>query len=174
MDAHPTMQIRPATSADATALRRLGKLLVVQHHAFDPNRFISAGEDTEGADGRFLGGQIGRSDVLILVAEVGGQVTGYAYAGIEGNNYMALRGPAGVVYDLVVDLARRRQGIGRRLLDATLAALNDLGAPRVMLSTAEQNDGAQQLFAAFGFRRTMIEMTRDAPATSPSSITEPW
>jgi ribosomal protein S18 acetylase RimI-like enzyme len=161
MDAHPTMQIRPATPADAPALGRLGKLLVAQHHAFDPNRFISAGEDTEGAYGRFLAGQIGRSDVLILVAEVDGQVAGYAYAGLEGNDYMALRGPAGVVYDLVVDPARRRQGIGRQLLDATLAALTDRGAPRVVLSTAEGNHLAQQLFSSVGFRRTMVEMTWD-------------
>jgi ribosomal protein S18 acetylase RimI-like enzyme len=52
---------------------------------------------------------------------------------------MALRGPAGVVYDLVVDPAHRRQGIGRILLDATLEILKARGAPRVVLSTAERN-----------------------------------
>jgi RimJ/RimL family protein N-acetyltransferase len=31
----------------------------------------------------------------------------------------------------------------------------------VVLSTAERNEGAQRLFASAGFRRTMIEMTRD-------------
>ena len=38
------------------------------------------------------------------------------------------------------------------------------GAPRVVLSTAEGNKAAQRLFARAGFRRTMIEMTRDANA----------
>jgi RimJ/RimL family protein N-acetyltransferase len=33
--------------------------------------------------------------------------------------------------------------------------------PRVILWTAEKNDAAQQLFARAGFRRTMIEMTRE-------------
>jgi hypothetical protein len=47
------------------------------------------------------------------------------------------------------------------LLDATLAALEELGAPRVVLSTAERNEPAQLLFACAGFRRTMIEMTRE-------------
>jgi ribosomal protein S18 acetylase RimI-like enzyme len=61
----------------------------------------------------------------------------------------------------VVDPAHRGQGVGRMLLDAALAALGARGAPRVVLSTAERNDVAQRLFAHAGFRRTMIEMTRE-------------
>ena len=74
---------------------------------------------------------------------------------------MSLRGPAGVLYDIVVDPAHRRNGVGRMLLDATLAALRARGAPRVVLSTAERNTAAQHLFDRAGFRRTMIEMTRE-------------
>jgi ribosomal protein S18 acetylase RimI-like enzyme len=88
-------------------------------------------------------------------------VLGYAYAGVEGTDYMSLRGPSGVVYDIVVDPAYRRQGVGRMLLDATLGALKARGAPRAVLSTAERNVPAQQLFDRAGFRRTMIEMTRE-------------
>jgi ribosomal protein S18 acetylase RimI-like enzyme len=88
-------------------------------------------------------------------------VLGYTYAGVEGNDYMALRGPAGVVYDIVVDPAHRRQGVGRLLLEATMKALKARGAPRVVLSTAERNTEAQRLFDRAGFRRTMIEMTRE-------------
>jgi len=47
------------------------------------------------------------------------------------------------------------------LLDATLEALVAAGAPRVVLSTAQQNEAAQRLFTDAGFRRTMIEMTRE-------------
>jgi ribosomal protein S18 acetylase RimI-like enzyme len=88
-------------------------------------------------------------------------VLGYTYAGVEGYDYMALRGPAGALYDIVVDPAHRGHGIGRMLLDATLAALAARGAPRAVLSTAERNEAAQRLFARAGFRRTMIEMTRE-------------
>ena len=55
----------------------------------------------------------------------------------------------------------RGRGLGGMLLDATLAALEARGAPRVVLSTAERNEPAQRLFARAGFRRTMIEMTRE-------------
>ena len=79
---------------------------------------------------------------------------------------MALRGPAGVLYDIVVDPAHRGRGVGRLLLDATLAALAAKGAPRVVLSTAERNEPAQRLFARAGFRRTMIEMTREVGRVS--------
>jgi ribosomal protein S18 acetylase RimI-like enzyme len=95
------------------------------------------------------------------VAERDGDVVGYTYAGVEGNDYMALRGPAGVVYDIVVDPGHRQLGIGRTLLDAALYALKERGAPRAVLSTAEKNEAAQRLFERAGFRRTMVEMTRE-------------
>ena len=64
------------------------------------------------------------------------------------------------------DPSRRGAGVGRRLLDATLAELRARGVPRAVLSTAERNETAQRLFAAAGFRRTMIEMTRELDETT--------
>lgn len=157
----PGVAIRPAAPADLPAVGRLGALLVRTHHEFDPARFIPAAPRTEHAYAAFLGSQREEPHVVILVAERDGEVIGYTYAGVEGNDYMALRGPAGVLYDVVVDPAHRGRGIGRMLLDATLAALRTRGAPRCVLSTAERNESAQRLFARAGFRRTMVEMTRE-------------
>ncbi|MBV8593535.1 MAG: GNAT family N-acetyltransferase [Caulobacteraceae bacterium] len=159
----PSLTIRAATPNDEPALGRLGASLVKLHHAFDAERFVAAGERTERGYGGFLVSQLGRDDVVVLVAEEDGVVRGYVYAAVEGPNWMALRGPAGVIQDLVVDPERRRQGIGRRLLDAALDWLRDRGAPRVTLSTAWRNEAAQGLFKAVGFRPTMIEMTREWP-----------
>jgi len=116
---------------------------------------------TEQGYGSYLGSQLDKPAVVILVAERDGDVVGYTYAGVEGNDYMSLRGPAGVLYDIVVDPGHRQQGIGRMLLDATLDALKARGAPRAVLSTADKNEAAQHLFERAGFRRTMIEMTRE-------------
>lgn len=159
----PAVLIRPATAADLNVLGRLGALLVRTHHDFDPDRFIAATPRTEHAYGSFLGTQLEEPNIIVLVAERDGEVVGYTYAGVEGSDYMSLRGPAGVLYDIVVDPAHREQGVGRVLLDATLKALEAKGAPRVVLSTAERNEAAQRLFARAGFRRTMIEMTRESP-----------
>jgi len=155
------VNIRSATPADLAAIGRLGALLVRTHHDFDGERFIAATSRTEHAYGSFLGTQLDEPNIIILVAERDGEVLGYTYAGVEGTDYMALRGPAGVLYDIVVDPAHRKQGVGRMLLDATLDALKARGAPRVVLSTAERNASAQRLFDRAGFRRTMIEMTRE-------------
>jgi ribosomal protein S18 acetylase RimI-like enzyme len=154
--------IRGATSDDVPTLGRLGALLVRLHNELDPKRFIPATPQTEENYGWFLGTQINKHDVFIYVAEREGKVVGYTYAGMEGMDYMALRGPAGAVYDIVVDPAYRGQGIGRQLLTTALSALKERGAPRVVLSTAQGNEAAQHLFESAGFRRTMIEMTRES------------
>jgi ribosomal protein S18 acetylase RimI-like enzyme len=160
MSERSTITVRSARPDDAPALGRLGALLVGLHHDYDPERFIAPGPGTDRGYGSFLVSQLGRKDVILVVADEDGAVSGYVYAGLEGSDWMALRGPAGAIYDLVVDPARRRQGIGRMLLHVALDALADLGAPRVVLSTATQNEAAQHLFASVGFRPTMIEMTR--------------
>ena len=95
-----------------------------------------------------------------------GEVLGYAYAGLEGSDYMALRGPAGALYDLY----RGRSGSSQpgRWPDAarrdTPAPLRSSGAPRVVLSTAEQRIGAAIVLASGISSRTMVEMTRELDA----------
>jgi ribosomal protein S18 acetylase RimI-like enzyme len=129
------------------------------HHDLDSKRFVAATPHTEEAYASFVRSQLGEPSVIVRVAERGGEVLGYTYAGVEGHDYMSLRGPAGIIYDIVVDPVHRGRGIGRFLLDAVLAALEAKGARQVVLSTAERNRDAQRLFARAGFRRTMIEMT---------------
>ena len=159
--------IRPARREDLPALGRLGALLVKTHHDFDTKRFIAATSQTEHGYASFLATQLAEPTVVVLVAEREGEVVGYTYAGVEGRDYMSLRGPAGMLYDIVVDPAHRGEGIGRMLLDATLAALEARGAPRAVLSTADRNEAAQRLFERAGFRRTMVEMTRELKGDVP-------
>jgi ribosomal protein S18 acetylase RimI-like enzyme len=156
-----TPSIRPAELQDERVLGRLGAMLVEEHHEFDPQRFLAPRPDMPRAYGHFLVSHIGSKDRFVLVAERDGAVIGYVFFGLEGVDYMALRGPAGAIYDLVVDPEHRRQGVGKILMEAALAELAKCGAPRAVLSTAEKNEGAHRLFEREGFRRTMIEMTRE-------------
>ena len=153
--------VRRATSADLAAVGALGALLVKEHHDFDPQRFLAARDRTPADYAAFLSRQLDDATTAVLVAEENGTVIGYSYAALEGYDYMALRGPAGILHDIIVEPGQRGRGIGRLLLEATLAYLRSRGAPRVVLSTAEQNESAQRLFAGLGFRRTMVEMTRE-------------
>ncbi len=155
------VSVRPGRASDVPALGRLGAFLVAEHYEFDPKRFLEPRPDMPELYGNFLGSQMDDTDKFVLVAELDGAVVGYVFGAMEGNDYMVLRGPAGALYDLVVDPDHRRQGIGGRLMDAAPPRLTELGAPRVVLFTAEKNSAAQRLFEKSGFRRTMIEMTRE-------------
>ena len=174
-DASDETIVRPATPADLPRVGRLGAVLVRAHHDFDRRRFIAPTRHTAAGYAEFLGTQLEEPKVVVLVAVQGAQVIGYTYAGMEGRDWMSLRGPAGVLYDIVVDPECRRHGVGRMLLDATVAQLESLGARQVVLSTAERNEPAQRLFARAGFRRTMIEMTRDGgdDSSEPTDSSEP-
>jgi ribosomal protein S18 acetylase RimI-like enzyme len=140
---------------------RLGALLVEVHHDFDPQRFLPATERTQSGYGSFLQSQLDSPDAAIFIAEDDGRVIGYGFTAVEGYDYVSLRGPAGIVHDILVDPGHRGRGAGRRLMDAMLDWLRSRGVPRVVLSTAERNEAAQRLFASLGFRRTMVEMTRE-------------
>ena len=153
--------IRSATSADLPALGRLGATLMRTHHDFDPRRFMEPGTDPADGYAWFLGRQLKDDDVVIFVAEQQGEVVGYVYAGLEPISWKELRDACGFIHDVVVDERARRGGTATALVEAAVVWLRERGAPRVMLWTAEQNPGAQQLFARLGFRRTMIEMTRE-------------
>jgi ribosomal protein S18 acetylase RimI-like enzyme len=157
----PDLRIRSATQADLPALGRLGAMLLRTHYAFDPNRFMAPGTDPESGYVWFLGTQLRDTDVVVLVAERGGAIVGYVYAGLEPQSWKELREAAGFVHDVAVDPSARRLGVAAALMEAAAEWLRSRGAPRVMLWTAEQNAGAQQLFASLGFRRTMVEMTKE-------------
>lgn len=86
--------------------------------------------------GRFLVSELADPEAVVRVAERDGEVIGYAYAGLEGTSGKELR--------------------------AASERLEAQGAPRVVLQSAAKNETAQQLFEHLGFRRTRIEMTREA------------
>ena len=163
--AHPT--VRRATPADLALIGRLGALLIEEHYDFDPQRFLASRPETPAGYASFISTQLEDPDKAVLVADNNGGVIGYAYAAIEGYDYMALRGPAGVLHDVIVAPEHRGRGVGRLLINTTLEFFRSRGVPRVVLSTAERNEAAQRLFESMGFRRTMIEMTRelDDPAS---------
>ena len=156
-----TYSIRRATEADAPALGHLGALLLRAHHAFDPQRFMAPGSNPESGYGWFLNSQIGDDDVAVFVAERDGEVIGYVYAGLEPRSWKELRDACGFIHDVAVREEGRRTGVATALIDAAIEWLRSRGAPRVVLWSAEQNAPAHRLFERLGFRRTMVEMTRE-------------
>jgi ribosomal protein S18 acetylase RimI-like enzyme len=153
--------IRRATGADASSLGHLGALLLRAHYDFDQQRFMAPGGNPEVGYGAFLRSQLRDEDVVVFVAEREGEVIGYVYAGLEPRSWKELREACGFIHDVAVLESGRRGGVATALIDAAIEWLRTRGAPRVVLWSAERNESAQRLFERLGFRRTMVEMTRE-------------
>lgn len=156
-----TTTVRRATEADLPTLGILGASLLRAHYAFDQQRFMAPHDDSEAGYAWFLGSQLKEEDVAVFVAEQSGTIVGYVYAGLEPQSWKELRDAAGFIHDVVVTPEAQRHGVASALIEAACDWFRSIGAPRVVLWTAEKNEVAQRLFARLGFRRTMIEMTRE-------------
>lgn len=158
--------VRRAEQRDLPELGKLGAQLVRVHHAFDSQRFLAPEPGVEQGYAWFLGTELDDDDAVVFVAErttpgQASQILGYVYAGVEARSWKELREEAGFIHDVVVSDQARDGGVGTRLVEVAAEWLKERGVPRVMLWTAERNSGAQRLFERLGFRRTMIEMTRE-------------
>lgn len=135
--------------------------LVREHHALDSRRFMLV-EPVETGYRAWLDREITRRGAVILVAEEDEiEIVGYAYGTLEPRNWNDLLDVCGWIHDLYVARQARHRGVGRRLMQAMLIELKALGAPRAVLMSAEGNRTALSFFQSIGFRRTMVEMTRE-------------
>jgi GNAT superfamily N-acetyltransferase len=156
------MTIRGITDADWARVGQLGEVLIQAHHRFDGSRFLHPDALRAEAYVRHLRGELERGEAMVHVADEGGLVIGYVFAGIEPESWKELRHRAGFIHDLVVDEAHRGAGAGRALVASAIDWFTARGVRRVMLWSAHSNVDAQRLFQQAGFRPTMIEMTFDA------------
>jgi ribosomal protein S18 acetylase RimI-like enzyme len=154
------LQIRKATLRDLPKIAELAGALVRQHYAFDAKRFLLI-ENPEAGYAWWFGKELLNKKALILCAKLDGKIVGYSYARLEPRDWNQLLDAHGALHDILVADSARRQGIGKQLLERTLADLRARGAARVVLHTAIKNLAAQKLFAAVGFRKTMLEMTTE-------------
>jgi ribosomal protein S18 acetylase RimI-like enzyme len=155
--------VRAARPDDLVAVARLAAGLLHLHHDFDPARFLKVDHPEEGYR-HFLGVELGDARAVVVVAEESGRITGYAYGRMEPRNWNELLEACGKIHDVYVDASARGHGTATLLVRALVARLEAMGAPRVVLLTATQNESAQKLFARLGFRVTMLEMTRERSA----------
>lgn len=117
------------------------------------------GEDSPNADYRGRVADIAaRVDrALVLVAVEDGTILGSVTLELErripgGHDRPALAPDQANVRMLGVDPRAQRRGIGRALMEASLAAALRAGKHRVTLETTEAMRGAQALYESMGFR----------------------
>jgi ribosomal protein S18 acetylase RimI-like enzyme len=162
-----TITVRAARREDLPATSKLAAELVHLHHAYDPLRFMTAERLEDGYE-RFFRTQVDRDGVVLLVAvRIRGEdqtIVGYVLGSLEDRNWSDLRDACGKIHDVYVDEQVRLRGVATQLVEAAVAGLAALGAPRVVLMVASPNAQAQHLFTRLGFRSTMVEMTRETKA----------
>jgi [ribosomal protein S18]-alanine N-acetyltransferase len=86
-----------------------------------------------------------RSPDLFLVACAGPEFAGYSIA--------RRRASSTELVSIAVTPARRKTGIGKRLLDATVRRLRRAGESRLDLMVKESNRAARRFYEQYGFRR---------------------
>jgi ribosomal protein S18 acetylase RimI-like enzyme len=160
MDANQPLQIRVPTRLELPAVCALAGELARMHHGFDPARFLLP-ERVEAGYERFFASELRDPHALVLAALLDDRIVGYAYGRLEPRDWNMLLDAHGALHDLYVDPAARHRGVARRLVREALRRLEEMGAPRVVLHTAQANESAQRFFESLGFRRTMVEMTRE-------------
>jgi ribosomal protein S18 acetylase RimI-like enzyme len=113
-----------------------------------------------------LAGQLGRFlDEASTVLEVEDQVAGFVLV-VEENPMV------GVIVDVAVDPALRRQGAGRALLSRALRALVALGYTEARLWVTEANAPARALYEqlGFGWTTTAFLYSWRAPGVAPAGV----
>ncbi|MCK6388679.1 MAG: GNAT family N-acetyltransferase [Zoogloea sp.] len=141
----PAISIRLAGPDDAAAVAPL----------FDAyRRFYGQTADPEGA-ARFLLERLARQESEILIAcDADGWILGFCqlyptFCSVEARPIFSL-------YDLFVQPAQRRAGVGRRLLLAAEALARQRGKARMDLTTARSNHAAQALYESLGWTRDEV------------------
>jgi GNAT superfamily N-acetyltransferase len=146
--------VRKAAKEDAPTIARLAISLFDLHVGWDPKRFTHVAT-AEGAAWYY--GQRAE-DGRVVVAEADGAVVGFAYFEYEERDYVNLLSNAVWLHDIYVDESQRGKGAGRALLEAVSTEAKQLGAAKVVLTVAAENETGQALFTRNGFRTTMHEM----------------
>lgn len=161
MDPTAPVTVRPATADDLDALGTMAGALVRFHHEVDAGRFLLVKGVEEGYR-RWFRQELTNAEAMIRVAVDGeGRVLGYTYAREEDRDWNMLLDAHVALHDIFVDPSARGAGVGDALMAALVADVELRGGKRVVLHTMVSNERAQKLFAKFGFRPTMVEMTRD-------------
>jgi ribosomal protein S18 acetylase RimI-like enzyme len=131
--------IRRATVDDVDAIAPL----------FDHYRMFYHQPSDEALAHRFIGERLRRSESVIFLAEVGGKVAGFTQLFPSFSSVRA--GRAFVLNDLYVDIAARRLGVARTLLQAAADFARADGAIRLELETDHDNRSAQALYRHMGW-----------------------
>ncbi len=131
--------IRSATPADFPSIGRLYAQLQPADPLVEQSTHAAVFEEI-----------LHRPGMELLVLEVDGEVVGTTYLNVIPNLTRGGR-PYGVIENVVVEERLRGAGLGRKLMDGTLARAWIEGCYKVMLMTGSKNPDTHAFYRASGF-----------------------
>jgi ribosomal protein S18 acetylase RimI-like enzyme len=152
------LQVRAAGSRDLDGLAALAALLFAHHAGGGASFALAPGR--EGELRALLEGFARDPARVLLVAEAGGRLAGFALASLVRRNGPFVELARGEIDWLFVREEARRRGAGRALAAAALVWLRAHGADRVEVHVARGNPAGQAFWDAQGFAPAMDVLER--------------
>jgi GNAT superfamily N-acetyltransferase len=141
--------VRRACAADAADVARLLRDFNAEFDEPAPSAAVLADR---------VAAMIAADEITVLLAGSGPE--GLALFSLRPSLWVS--GPDVLLQELYVVPARRGEGLGRALLEATIEAAREAGASHIELNTSDDDTAAIGLYESFGF--TNREGRADGPA----------
>ncbi len=146
------MRIRPATIDDADALGRIStETWQVAYAGILPDEFLAGLDRIKRADGWRSVIESKPAPYYTYAAEVDGEVVGLASGGAYRTGGEPEPG-IGEVYAIYVLAQHWSTGVGRALMQASVAALVDAGFHEIRLWVLEDNNRSRHFYERVGYR----------------------
>lgn len=147
--------IRPAQIQDAEAIAKLWEALVTYHHNLDSNLPISVEQGGQIYAHRIID-RLDDTHTQTYVAEIKGVVVGYVLGVIvDLVPEMFVQETGGFLADIFIDADNRRQGVGRKLVDALSDWFRSKGVAYLELYVAFENADGRAFWKSVGGRDIM-------------------
>ncbi|MCK9271142.1 MAG: GNAT family N-acetyltransferase [Bacteroidales bacterium] len=149
------MELRKAKLQDIEKVTKYGLILLKQHSDLDP--YFTPIEAVEKVYRKFLEGCVHSADKLLLVAEINGELVGYAAGEIQARSPIFKIAEYGYINDVFVEEEFRKLGIAREFLTALKKWFESKGIKHVELSVLSNNEIGKKTWAKFGFETYEIK-----------------
>lgn len=153
--------LREATRRDIPAVAALWHEMMEFHQRVDPRFHFR--RDIQKELERHLWQTIRSRDAALFVAEDGDSLVGYIAGEIHHRRPIYPAGTYGFISDLCVTAARRREGIGSRLVAVLLDWFRSRGITTVELLVAVANPVSTGFWRAMGFGEYLQLLRKELP-----------
>ena len=160
------MDIRPATPQDVPAVLPMVAKVCAFHEKLDPAKYGFRRDPAQMYE-RWLVGRSTDPRSVFLVADAGRggepKLAAFLVGTVEAEIPIYRLKSFGFIHDLWVEQDYRNEGVARQMVTLAVERFGEIGVKQVRLDTAYANDAARGLFAACGFRSSIVEMLIELP-----------